>query len=754
MKATFLKRKKLIGVGVAVGVLWVISSYIFSSDSHTKEVTNIDHVIPSLLTNREHHRRNKGRKNSGGMYVGRNRVPGIEPEIPEDLDEVHYDRVKTTMKNVEKTKKFRDTFVKNKLENDFGDKVENNKINSDYGIAITERRAGTPGNKIKKKKKSQRKKKNRKGKKKRKAKAAMETMPGDNGTAITMDVEGLSPSNKILYDQYYKQYGYNVLAGDMMRLNRALPDVRSNTCNQFKAVTYTSTCSIIIVFYNEAWTSLLRTINSIMDRSPSNLLEEIILVDDGSTLDHLQQKLTDHVKNLPKTRLLRTEGRLGVIQARQMAAEQAKASILVFLDSHVEVTTGWLEPIIDAIEANEQDVVMSVMDIINDKTLEYKLFNYDSINIGGFTWSLGFTWIGVPPRVKKGLKSAVEPISSPTMPGGAYAISKGFFNRLGGFDVGMDMWGAENFEMSFKIWMCGGRLVTHPCSHIGHIFKQGSAYNMGSSTNLRKNYQRVAEVWMDEFKDQYYLRTKTSKGDIGDISSRVRLRKKLQCKSFQWYMDNVYPEMFMASKAVMVGELRNKQKAKGDGAVFSACLDISSRSNKKTASLWPCHGQGGNQYWMLSQTGEIRNEEECFDYTGSEVLLLPCHGQKGNQEWRFVQDKGLLQHSGTMLCLELNKDLSALSIEKCEGMSRQQWSWGTYHKTTMGFAIGNTEEAEDEYEDEEEEEVKNGVTKMVVEGRNEKKVENEKIWGKKEAKYEYYGEENEEEDGNDKENAA
>lgn len=168
MKATFLKRKKLIGVGVAVGVLWVISSYIFSSDSHTKEVTNIDHVIPSLLTNREHHRRNKGRKNSGGMYVGRNRVPGIEPEIPEDLDEVNYDRVKTTMKNFEKTKKFRDTFVKNKLENDFGDKVENNKINRDYGIAITERRAGTPGNKIKKKKKSQRKKKNRKGKKKRK----------------------------------------------------------------------------------------------------------------------------------------------------------------------------------------------------------------------------------------------------------------------------------------------------------------------------------------------------------------------------------------------------------------------------------------------------------------------------------------------------------------------------------------------------------------------------------------------------------
>jgi len=32
-----------------------------------------------------------------------------------------------------------------------------------------------------------------------------------------------------------------------------------------------------------------------------------------------------------------------------------------------------------------------------------------------------------------------------------FAISKKFFNKLGGFDPGMDMWGAENLEMSFKV---------------------------------------------------------------------------------------------------------------------------------------------------------------------------------------------------------------------------------------------------------------------------------------------------------------
>jgi hypothetical protein len=40
--------------------------------------------------------------------------------------------------------------------------------------------------------------------------------------------------------------------------------------------------SIVIVFTNEAWSSLIRTVHSVLNGSPAHLLEEIVLVDDCS----------------------------------------------------------------------------------------------------------------------------------------------------------------------------------------------------------------------------------------------------------------------------------------------------------------------------------------------------------------------------------------------------------------------------------------------------------------------------------------
>jgi len=56
----------------------------------------------------------------------------------------------------------------------------------------------------------------------------------------------------------------------------------SSSCFSVKYPVDLPTASVILIFYNEAWSTLLRTIHTVIARSPPQFLYEIILVDDCS----------------------------------------------------------------------------------------------------------------------------------------------------------------------------------------------------------------------------------------------------------------------------------------------------------------------------------------------------------------------------------------------------------------------------------------------------------------------------------------
>jgi polypeptide N-acetylgalactosaminyltransferase len=51
-------------------------------------------------------------------------------------------------------------------------------------------------------------------------------------------------------------------------------------------------------------------------------------------------------KHLPKVRVLRLPERSGLIRARLAGAREAKAEVLIFLDSHTEANVNWLPPLL------------------------------------------------------------------------------------------------------------------------------------------------------------------------------------------------------------------------------------------------------------------------------------------------------------------------------------------------------------------------------------------------------------------------
>jgi len=69
-----------------------------------------------------------------------------------------------------------------------------------------------------------------------------------------------------------------------------------------------------------------------------------------------------------------------------------------------------LEPLLDRIAANESNVVAPVIDVIDDKTMQYKFGGAKATNVGGFDWNLQFNWHGIPERETKRRKSDVAPI--------------------------------------------------------------------------------------------------------------------------------------------------------------------------------------------------------------------------------------------------------------------------------------------------------------------------------------------------------
>ncbi|XP_030372268.1 N-acetylgalactosaminyltransferase 6-like [Scaptodrosophila lebanonensis] len=435
---------------------------------------------------------------------------------------------------------------------------------------------------------------------------------GENGTRAKLD-----GSTRDLENKLFAKNIFNALLSDYISVNRSVPDIRPKECKKKLYLKKLPLVSIIICFFNEHRSVLLRSVHSLVNRTPPELLKEIILVDDFSDLEALHESLDEYVAlHFKKVRVLRLAQRAGLIRARMEGARNATAEVLVFMDSHVEAGYNWLPPLLEPIALNNRTVICPIIDRIFYHTFRYKrVFGVR----GGFMWDLYYTNV---PRLPEDMKFPWKPFKNPMMMGGIFAIFSNYFWELGGYDEGLDIYGGEQFELSFKIWMCGGEIYDAPCSRVGHIQRVPHLHlykrnNSPSSQKdfLHKNYKRVAEVWMDDYKKYLYQRNKTvyDRIDPGDLTKQRALRSKLKCNSFRWYLHNVafdvvnrYPPIEPPDYAH--GVIQNLGNPKL--CVFS--VDF----RTKPVGLNNCDGNlehpHYSQYWKLTWHRDLRLREPSY----------------------------------------------------------------------------------------------------------------------------------------------
>ncbi|XP_063086753.1 polypeptide N-acetylgalactosaminyltransferase 10 isoform X3 [Cavia porcellus] len=431
-------------------------------------------------------------------------------------------------------------------------------------------------------------------------------------------------------DQAYRENGFNIYVSDKISLNRSLPDIRHPNCNSKRYLEVLPNTSIIIPFHNEGWSSLLRTVHSVLNRSPPELVAEIVLVDDFSDRDRIAR--------------------------------------------------------------NRKTIVCPMIDVIDHDDFRYETQAGDAMR-GAFDWEMYYKRIPIPPELQKADPS--DPFESPVMAGGLFAVDRKWFWELGGYDPGLEIWGGEQYEISFKVWMCGGRMEDIPCSRVGHIYRKYVPYKVPAGVSLARNLKRVAEVWMDDYAEYIYQRRPEYRHlSAGDVVAQKKLRSSLNCKSFKWFMTKIawdLPKFYppVEPPAAAWGEIRNV----GTGL----CADTKHGALGAPLRLESCIRGRGEAAWNNMQVFTFTWREDirpgdpqhtkkfCFDAIShtSPVTLYDCHSMKGNQLWKYRQDKTLF-HPVSGSCMDCSESDHRIFMNTCNPASvTQQWLFEHTNSTVL-----------------------------------------------------------------------
>ncbi|XP_061207016.1 polypeptide N-acetylgalactosaminyltransferase 15 isoform X1 [Neopsephotus bourkii] len=476
-------------------------------------------------------------------------------------------------------------------------------------------------------------------------------------------------------------HGFNEALSERISLRREVPEVRHPLCLQQEYDSSLPTASVIICFHDEAWSTLLRTVHSIMDTAPKASLKDIILVDDLSQQGPLKSALSEYISKLDGVKLIRSNKRLGVIRGRMLGAARATGDVLIFMDSHCECQKGWLEPLLARLSSNRNSVVSPVIDVIDWKTFQY--YHSVSLHRGVFDWKLNFHWEPVPEHEEKVRQSPISPIRSPVVAGAVVAMDRHYFQNIGAYDSDMSTWGAENLELSIRTWLCGGSVEIIPCSRVGHVYRNHFPRAFSYEDAIVRNKIRIAETWLGPFKENFYKHDTVafliSKAEKPDCSERLQLQKRLGCRNFQWFVSNVYPELSQPEDTPgFSGRLYNT------GVGFCADYRPGRATEEGSIELFPC-SDSINQHFEYNSRKEIRLGSAplfCLDVRHGKVIPQNCTKETDNshQHWD-VQENGMIVHILSGKCIEAakNEDEKDLVLSACNKNAYQVWQFERSH---------------------------------------------------------------------------